>query len=130
MTHLETGLMILEEHMAHRFTPSQLKYVEAMFRQATSYLFEADEEAVNDWAQAAKCIYGHMQEDGDEGPAMRMMQIAVASQVLESLLGHLSYGGEIMRRIDGPMAALVVHAYSELPTADSESEVLWPQTIG
>jgi hypothetical protein len=114
--------------MDHKFDSNQSMYVKAMYDGASRYLADADPEAVKDWQQAASCIYGHMVEK-DEGPVMRMMQVAITSQVLECLLGHLSYGGDIMRQIDGPMAALIVQAYSELQLADIEVEILWPQTI-
>jgi hypothetical protein len=103
----------------------QMNCIRTLYRGAKDFLRKADAEERESWEHQARCVYDHLQD----GPESRLVQICITNQVLECLLGHMDLGQRVMGEMNGPMAALLVRAYTELRRAEMESNKLWPQTI-
>jgi hypothetical protein len=103
----------------------QMKGVHMLYRGAKDFLRNADADDRELWENQARCVYDHLLD----GPESRMVQICITNQVLECVLGHMDTGQRLMLEMNGPMAALLVRAYTELRRAEIEGNKLWPQTI-
>lgn len=99
--------------------------ISTLYRGAKDFLRNADADDRELWESQAQCVYDHL----PDGPESRIVQICITYQVLECLLGHMDTGQRLMLEMNGPMAALLVRAYTELRRAEMESNKLWPQTI-
>jgi hypothetical protein len=103
----------------------QMKGIHMLYRGAKDFMRKADPADKESWENQAQCVYDHL----PDGPESRIVQVCITNQVLECLLGHMDTGQRLMLEMNGPMAALLVRAYTELRRAEMESNKLWPQTI-